>query len=59
MSSTIFSNSVIRIQSNLYAGLLGVDPLLGVDLESKDLNVKTLVVITRNDELLKFISSRS
>ena len=50
MSSTIFSNSVIRIQSNLYAGLLGVDPILGVDLESKNLEVKIPVDITRNDE---------
>ena len=40
MSSAIFSNLIIRIQSNLYEGILGTDPLLGVDLKSKELNVK-------------------
>ena len=46
-SSTIFSNLIIRIQSNLYAGITGIDPLLGVD---QDFNVKILVYITWNDE---------
>ena len=58
MSSANFSNLITRIVSNLYVGLVGAIPLLGVDLESKDLNVKTLVNITRNDELLIFILSR-
>ena len=49
MSSAIFSNLIIiRIQSNLYAGILGSDPLLGVDKEFK--KVKILVGITCNDE---------
>ena len=46
-SSAIFSNLIIRIQSNLYVGITGIDPLLGVD---KDSNVKILVDITWNDE---------
>ena len=50
MSPAIFSNLIIRIVSNLYADLTGAIPLLGVDLESKDLNVKTLVDITWNEE---------
>ena len=45
-----FSNLVIRIWSNLYEGIVGAAPLLGVDLESKDSNVKILVDITWNDE---------
>ena len=46
MSPAIFSNLIIRISSNLYEGIVGADPLLGVDLNSKDLNVKILVDIT-------------
>ena len=46
-SSAIFSNLIIRIESNLYAGVTDMVPLLGVD---KDSNVKILVDITWNDE---------
>ena len=49
MSSAIFSKLFIRIQSNLYTGIVGIDPLLGVDLNSKELNVK-IVDITWNDK---------
>lgn len=49
MSSVIFSDLIIiRIRSNLYAGIKGHDPLLGMDKESK--KVKILVDITCNDE---------
>ena len=43
----VFCNLIIRIRSNLYPGLLGSDPLLGVDKELK--TVKILVDITCND----------
>ena len=49
MSSAIFSKLIIRIRSNLYTGF-GVDHLLGVDLGSKELNVKILVNVTLDDE---------
>ena len=48
MSSVIFSDLIIRIRSNLYAGIKEHDPLLGTDKESK--KVKILVDITCNDE---------
>ena len=38
----IMSNLIIRIRSNLYTGLVGTDPLFGVDKEIK--KVKILVV---------------
>ena len=48
MSSAIFSNLIIRIRSNLYAGLIGSDPLLGSDKGHK--KVKIPVDITCNEE---------
>jgi hypothetical protein len=48
MFSAIFSNLIIRIRSNLYAGRVGAVPLLGVDEGFK--KVKILVDITCNDE---------
>ena len=52
MSFAIFSNLIIRLQSNLYADVSGMDPLLSasVDSESKVLKVKLLVDITWNDD---------
>lgn len=53
MSCAIFSNFIIRIRSNLYDGIDGIDPLLGVFVECEDdpnFEVKTLVNITWNDE---------
>lgn len=47
MSSAIISNLIFRIRSNLYAGLIGSDPLLGVDKEFK--KVKILIDIICND----------
>ena len=38
---------IIRIRSNLYPGLVGSDPLLGVDKEFQ--KVKILVDVTSND----------
>ena len=48
MSSAIISNVIIRIRSNLYPGLVGSTPLLGVDKEFK--NVKIVVDITCNND---------
>ena len=50
MSSAIFSNLIIRIRSNLYTGITGIDPLLGVDSSYEDMKVKILVDITWSDE---------
>ena len=59
MSCAIFSNFIIRIRSNLYDGIDGIDPLLGVFVECEDdpnFEVKILVNITWNDEwLISFI----
>ena len=48
MSFAIFSNLIIRIRSNLYAGFVGSNPLLGADKEFQ--KVKILIDITCNDE---------
>ena len=48
MSSAIFSNLIISIQSNLYPEVFGSDPLLGTDKENK--KVKIRVNNTCNDK---------
>ena len=51
-SAIIISNLINRIHSNLYSGMVGSFPLLGLDKEYK--KVKTLVGINCNDEQLNF-----